>query len=60
MSFSEGTAVKVKLGKQQSRGTVVAVDSVHGSVLVQYDNQPAASPEWLPQERCKALESLRD
>jgi hypothetical protein len=55
MNIPEGSIVEVKLGKQHSKGTVVAVDLVHGSILVQYDESAAGATEWLPQERCKLL-----
>lgn len=55
MNIREGAVVEVKLGKQNSKGTVVAVDSTHGSILVQYDDAAAGATEWLPEERCKML-----
>ena len=55
MNIPEGATVEVKLGKQSSKGTVVAVDTVHGSILVQYDEDAYGTTEWIPQERCKLL-----
>jgi hypothetical protein len=57
LNIVEGAVVESKLDKHASKGTVIAVDATHGSILVQYDGSPAGTAEWLPQERCRVVSS---